>query len=227
MIKEEIYSLLEDKLLGYLDYIEVPIVSNNESLLPILNVPHLKTSQIDLQMIPHTGDSVYVRQSVLNKLSQAAILLASYDPTLELEVVYGYRTLEIQTQLFEKYKLELSDKFSGTELIEAVHQYIAVPEVAGHPTGGAIDIQILQEGKPIDFGTKIWEFVKDSLTFSPFISKEAWRNRQLLRRMMLTVGFAPFDGEWWHFSYGDKEWAKYYKQPFALYEQLGSSPKYK
>jgi D-alanyl-D-alanine dipeptidase len=40
---------------------------------------------------------------------------------------------------------------------------------------------------------------------------------------MLGVGFAPFDGEWWHFSYGDKEWAAYYNKPNAVYEQIDFS----
>jgi D-alanyl-D-alanine dipeptidase len=69
-------------------------------------------------------------------------------------------------------------------------------------------------------GTKIWQFDHDSYTFSPFVSKQAQINRQLLRKVMLEVGFAPFDGEWWHFSYGDKEWAKYYSQSYAIYEQI-------
>ena len=220
MKKQDIYCLLEEKLLGYLDYVEVPVSSCDEPLLPIPTTAHLKTRPIDEDMLPFTGNQIFVRQTVLEKLSQAAELLASQDPTMELEVVYGYRTKEIQTNLFEKCRSELEQRFSGTELLEAAHKYIAHPEVAGHPAGGAVDIQILKSGKSIDFGTKIWEFVKDSMTFSPFISKEAWHHRQYLRRIMMTVGFAPFDGEWWHFSYGDKEWAKYYEKPFALYEQL-------
>jgi D-alanyl-D-alanine dipeptidase len=33
-------------------------------------------------------------------------------------------------------------------------------------------------------------------------------------------GLAPFDGEWWHFSYGDREWAKYYEEEAAaIYDQ--------
>jgi D-alanyl-D-alanine dipeptidase len=37
---------------------------------------------------------------------------------------------------------------------------------------------------------------------------------------MTSVGFAPFDGEWWHFSYGDREWAYFYKKKNALYGQI-------
>lgn len=36
---------------------------------------------------------------------------------------------------------------------------------------------------------------------------------------MMLYGFAPYDGEWWHFSFGDKEWAFYYKKEATLFEQ--------
>ena len=42
----------------------------------------------------------------------------------------------------------------------------------------------------------------------------------LLRKIMMQVGFAPYDAEWWHFSYGDREWAFYCKKPYALYDQI-------
>jgi len=125
--------------------------------------------------------------------------------------------------LFEAAKQRLSLQFSdleGKRLLARTHKDIATPEVAGHPTGGAVDLQIIRDGRPLDFGSRIWEFQPDSFTFSPFMNKEGWKNRQLLRSAMINVGFAPFDGEWWHFSYGDKEWAKYYDKPAAMYEQV-------
>lgn len=222
MRKDAVYRLLEEKMQKYCDYAGVAVQPNHEIMLSIPESAHLKVRQIDPKMHAHTGDKIFVRQSVLNNLKQAAEILQLQAPELELEVVYGYRSLEVQIELFEEYKLKLSKKFTENHLMEAVHRFIAVPDVAGHPTGGAVDVQLLKNGKPLDFGTLIWEFVEDALVFSPFISKEAWENRQLLRHIMLLSGFAPFDGEWWHFSYGDKEWAKYYKKPFAYYEQINS-----
>ena len=52
-----------------------------------------------------------------------------------------------------------------------------------------------------------------------YISERAKNNRELLRKIMLEEEFAPYDGEWWHFSYGDKEWAFYYNKDEALYNQ--------
>jgi len=39
---------------------------------------------------------------------------------------------------------------------------------------------------------------------------------------MVEAGFAPFTGEWWHFSYGDREWAAIWGRDAAIYEQLES-----
>jgi len=220
MNKQNIYALLEQKMLNYTDYAEVSLQSTNEPLVPIKASPNLTARQIGTDMAPYTGDKVYARTGTLERLTQAAENLASYDESLELEVVYGYRAPEIQTNLFEKFKSELASQYDDEQaLLSATHRLVAVPDVAGHPTGGAVDIQIVQGDEPLDFGTNIWEFEPDSYTFSPFISPEGWRNRQLLRRIMIGAGFAPFDGEWWHFSYGDKEWAKYYGAPAAIYEQ--------
>jgi len=220
MNKKTVYQNLENIMLKYTDLVDVPVQPVAEKLVPIKSTPSLVTKPIDNDMYAFTGDDIYVRKDVANRLGKASKLLKVENPELQLEVVYGYRALSIQKKLFQKYRYKLSNIYTGKELLEAVHRLIAVPEIAGHPTGGAVDVQILQSGKPIYMGVKIWEFNKDSFTFSPFVNKDAFKNRQLLRRVMMKSGFAPFDGEWWHFSFGDKEWAKYLSKPYAIYKQI-------
>lgn len=216
-----IYRELEEKMVKYADLVSILVRPSSERMVAILQTSNLIANQIGTDMQKYTPRSIYARQGTTAKLKVAADMLAGIYPTMQLEVVYGYRTLSIQKKLFKQFKKQLEAKYSDElELLEAVHRKIAVPSVAGHPTGGAVDIQILKAGKPINMGTKIWEFNNDSFTFSPFISLEAKKNRQLLRNIMMETGFAPYDGEWWHFSYGDKEWAKYYQKPFAIYEQI-------
>lgn len=220
MNKQAVYDLLEQKMLTYTDYQAIPANKGVEPLVPVPTTANLASRQIDRNMVPYTGERVYVRQEVASRLLQASRFVATQQPDMQLEVVYGHRALQIQKQLFEIHKRRLSSTYTGQELLAATHRLVAVPEVAGHPAGAAVDIQIIQNGKPLDFGTTVHEFVPDTFTFSPFISRTAWNNRQLLRNAMVSAGFAPFDGEWWHFSYGDKEWARYYNQPAALYCQL-------
>jgi D-alanyl-D-alanine dipeptidase len=216
--KQNIYSLLESKMIKSADLIDVPTTPINEKLMPLVGDANLQARQLDDQVNSRVWKTIFVRQTVAKKLYEASKLLSTYSSELSLEVVYGYRPLDVQKKLYSRFAENLKGQSSSEELKEAVHRMIAVPTTAGHPTGGAVDVQILNSGQPINMGTKIWEFTKDSFTFSPFVDKEAWDNRQLLRHVMTQVGFAPFDGEWWHFSYGDKEWAKYYGKANAIYE---------
>lgn len=223
MTKNDMYKLLEDKMLGYKDYAGIPVNDSGEPLVAIPDSRLLCARQIDESMYAYTGRRVFVREGVLERLREAARLLSAQETGLKLEVVYGYRSIEIQERLFAHHRASLQDTLSGEELMAAVHRLVAVPDAAGHPAGAAVDLQILKDGTPLDFGTSIHEFAPDTFTFSPFIGRQAWDNRQLLRRVMLCSGFAPFDGEWWHYSYGDKEWAGYYRKRSALYGQMAFS----
>lgn len=218
--KKRVNQQLESKMLKYNDLRQVIVRECGESLVVLpKNIP-FQTQQIDTRMYAYTGDRIYVRQTASNMLFQANKLLTRVNPQYKLEIVYGYRTLSIQQLLYQQVKQKLQSKYSDKQLTEAIHRYIAIPSVSGHPTGGAVDVQIIENTSPINFGTKIWQFSPDSYSYSPFVSKVSQINRLLLKSIMLSVGFAPFDGEWWHFSYGDKEWAKYYGKPYAIYEQI-------
>ena len=37
---------------------------------------------------------------------------------------------------------------------------------------------------------------------------------------MTKLGFYQYPAEWWHFSFGDKEWAAANKKDYALYDQI-------
>lgn len=214
---EGIYRELEERMLRRSDYVGIPVRDNNELLVPVSDA--LDAKQIGTDMLEVTGDKILVREEVGRMLDAAANLLSQVDPDLRLQVVYGYRTRDIQSRLFQEEKNKLVGIYGDDELVEQAHRRIASPDVAGHPTGAAVDIQIIDElGEPLDFGMHIWDFDnRDSYVRSPFVGVRAKMCRNLLRTVMIASGFAPFDGEWWHFSYGDREWAKYYSRGSALY----------
>jgi D-alanyl-D-alanine dipeptidase len=188
--------------------------------VPIIGTDELVAYQLREEMLPITGETIYVRQTVRDMLGEVSLRLAADMPGTQLQVGYGYRALSIQRANFKKQQDRLRGTVPDNELDAAVHRYIAIPEIAAHPAGAAVDARMLRDGQPVDCGTDMWQFVPDTYTFSPFISRQARDNRLRLRLAMTAVGFAPFDGEWWHFSYGDKEWAAYYDRQAAVYEQV-------
>lgn len=171
------------------------------------------------------GKRVPVRKSVYNKLIEAGKLLKKYNSNYKLMVVYGLRDMKLQEKYFYDILEEEKNNFDDEmEMYEYIHEKIAVPTVAGHPTGGAVDIAICNEKYEIlDFGSIILDWDDKKCYYNTEnITEQAKENRKLLRKVMLENGFAPYDGEWWHYSYGDKEWAFYYKKEKALYNQVNA-----
>lgn len=215
---------LENKMVRYSDLIKINTIESGEPFVVI------KKDAIKNDYLPEMSDmkkligsKIVVRKSVYEKLLTAKNYLTKICPGLFLCVTYGYRSLEIQKTRFLKRIREVSINFfdKPLDLYEETHRYVAVPTVAGHPTGGAIDITLINNNEQVDFGTKMYDYTtKNCYTFSKNISDLARKNRLLLRNVMLKSGFAPYDGEWWHFSYGDREWAFYYKKAYAVYDQI-------
>ncbi len=223
-MNEEIYKQLAEKFPTYKELSSVPVKDNSEPMMKIDFRKAVRVFSIDERMKKFTGNDIYVRQSVIQKLDDAQNNLASVMEGCALEVVYGYRHLSIQRQIFRQVKKDLTSKnkySSEDELNEAIHCFIAFPKVAGHPTGGAVDVRIVDaDGKPLQMGTDIHAFIEDSYVYSPLINEEAKYNRQILRECMTKA----YDGEWWHFSYGDREWALFYEKPNAIYDQIVFEP---
>ncbi len=222
---ENEYKKLEASMVRYKDLAPIPVRENadpiiilDSELIPSGYMPEMSDMEKTL------GRTIFVRGEVNDRLKDAQRRLQDNAPYLSLFVTYGYRSLEVQTQRFLQLfrDVDLPYLEDPVELYEEMHRYVAVPSVAGHPTGGAVDIKIKDKRTEefIDFGSKQYNFTtKDCYVFSPYVNQAAIQNRMLLRQTMVDAGFAPFDGEWWHFSYGDKEWAFYYKKPNAIYKQ--------
>lgn len=172
--------------------------------------------------LPINGDKILVREQVARKLAKVNKEIQGVNPSFTLCVACGYRSLVTQKILFQKELDKLDGELSDEQKKEVVHNTkIALPEVASHPTGGAVDITIynLSSSSLLDMGGKIADFCSDCQTFSKNLTLAQKKNRFLLHRILTKQKFAPFYNEWWHFSFGDKEWAWFYKKPFAIYEQ--------
>lgn len=116
---------------------------------------------------------------------------------------------------------------------------------APHNTGGAVDLTLIDEtGKNIDMGTGFDEFNARSFTahfkaghddlcdpsglgitiniasLNPHSSSECrvfHKNRMLLKQILEEVGFTNYWSEWWHFSFGDQNWARIKNVKYAIY----------
>lgn len=217
---------LEKRMIRYRDLISVSVADNGDPMV-VLDPAGIKNGyrQDMSDMTTALGNRIILRNTASQMLNDAQKRLREKNENYSLYVTYGYRSLEVQTTKFRTIVSTIAKKrffVNPIDLYEEVHRFIAVPTVAGHPTGGAVDITIVDSAeKLIDFGSPLYDLrSKNCYVYTPNITKRALKNRLLLRECMMGAGFAPFDGEWWHFSYGDREWAFYYKKSKAIYGQL-------
>ena len=153
-------------------------------------------------------DAHFVRESVAKRIAQAQRNLPE---GLKLLIRCGYRTPAVQSR---QYKLDYDalliehPDWNKTELDVEIENRTASVDVAPHCTGGAVDLTIVDsDGKQLDMGTKMGTFGSKTHTCSNQISQSARNNRIILLDAMTNAGFFNFPGEWWHFAYGDRDWA--------------------
>ena len=219
------YKLLESTIPTYKNLSGVPVKENGEPFAALEKKQFLNgymPGSDDMKAI--LNGKIFVRKTVARMLLRAQEKISKINPSYKLFITYGYRDLSIQTKRFNEVRKKLLEKFPKKSVTkDDVHRFVAVPYVAGHPTGGAVDLQIYDTKRDafLDFGSNQYDYsTKKCYVFEKNINVKQKENRMLLRKVMTESGFAPFDGEWWHFSYGDREWAFYYKKIFAIYAQM-------
>lgn len=155
-----------------------------------------------------------LRSGALDRLVLAQKAL----PTpFELVLLDGWRSRRFQEDLGAHY---------GREAVEADFVADARDEdvVPPHVTGGAVDVTIGLNGCPLGLGSAFDEFT--SRAYLTALESGLPSPERLLRRMLYRAlvdhGFAPYALEWWHFSYGDQNWARFHGSERALYGETES-----
>ena len=180
--------------------------------------------------IPNNTDYTKLRKTVYEKLLQAQKLLPK---GFHFRLYEGYRSLSLQKMLFDtrfaKVKKQHPDWSEEqifnetTRLVSPVTNFDGSKNVPPHSTGGAVDVYLVNDqGEYVDMGIHPKDWMEDldgklSSTDSHHISKEAQVNRKIMSYALSTVGFINYPTEYWHWSYGDRYWAYYKKNPQAIY----------
>ncbi len=163
-----------------------------------------------------------VRESVANKLVLAAETLPA---DLAILVKEALRPSSYQQFIFNRRLNRLASENTGlseSQLIELTSRFIAPPGVAGHPTGGAIDVTLCSlDAQELDMGCAYDEDEHKSegrcLSFTTDLDIDAKENRALLFNVLNGQGFINYPFEWWHWSFGDKYWAAIAHASHAIY----------
>lgn len=144
-------------------------------------------------------------------------------------VVYeAYRPLASQIALWDEIVAKESAKnpdmaTDSEEFIALCDKFVANPyrQGSGHQSGAAIDISLIDDtGNEYDMGGSVRGFENTAEFDCPDISDEAKNNRTILKEALSKVGFVNYPSEWWHYSFGDRLWAKLTGSKIAIFGKL-------
>ena len=171
----------------------------------------------------------YLRKTVYELLLKAQ---ANLPKGYRLRIWDAWRPLALQKELYEVYRQDLISTFKLSTLPKneqdnIISKYIAIPSEnpdlpPAHTTGGAVDLTLIDEnGNELDMGTGFDDFsdkaATDYFEGCEFNGSEVRKNRQILKSAMEGAGFTNLPSEWWHYDYGNENWAKYSKNK-AIYK---------
>ena len=221
---------LKKECFSYKELIAIPIVESGEPLHDLSSFDYkakkLFSGEPPVKLLEFISKGMWTREGVALKLVEAQEKLSEIYKDLHLHISYAYRHPEVQRRYFADFFARITTEhpdWSDDQKREYAHHYMAIPEVGGHPAGAAIDLFLIDSKKrSIDMGAKIGDLSDLELVppVSSRILEAQQQNRLLLRHVMTAAGFAPYDFEWWHFSFGDREWACYYQKPEAIYGEI-------
>ena len=166
-------------------------------------------------------DAHYVRKGVADRLN---IAQSSLPKGFKLMIECAYRSPKMQQKSYDAVYKKLQKEHPSwveKQLEIEMEKRVSPVDIAPHCTGGTIDLTIVNtDNQQLDMGTSLDEFSEKTYTNSQSISNNAIKNRSLLIKVMTSAGFVNFPAEWWHWSYGDREWANLQKNKTAIYDLI-------
>ncbi len=160
-------------------------------------------------------DKLKLRKEFISRLLKAQ---DSLPQGFSLVILDGHRHISFQHELISFYG-EIDTHQTGDASL-----YVANPEnsdwIPPHTTGGAADLTLAYEGTPLTLGSDYdyFGFASHLDSFERIDAiTQASQLRRLLFKTLTAQEIAPLPQEWWHWSFGDQQWAKYFGKAEALY----------
>ncbi len=143
-------------------------------------------------------------------------------------VYEAYRPMAAQIKLWDGVVATKREEYpqldvNSEEFIAICDVFAANPyrQGSGHQSGAAVDISLVDgNGHEYDMGGQVRGFDNTADFDCPSISPEARRNREILREALEKVGMVNYPSEWWHYSFGDRLWARLTGSKLAIFGKL-------
>ena len=149
-------------------------------------------------------------------------------PNYNFVIYEAFRPLAVQIKMWKKLKDRLSKENpdinpDSKQMTDLCNVYVANPyqQGSGHQSGAAVDISLIDDtGIEYDMGCSISTYDDRTAMDSDKISIDAKNNRKILAQALEKVGLINYPPEWWHYSFGDRLWARITGSKIAIFGNI-------
>ena len=229
-------SLTHAENLNWPEIAAIALHENHESLVALSEGTKLKL----FPAYAHAGIAGALSETVLRQTAAARLLQAAAQlPEHTGMIVYdGWRPMQVQQALRASIRLRIRQQYpeaDDDQIQTILDKFVANPDRNGmcppHLTGGSVDVALFdtRTGEQLDMGSSFdetsplsWTAALETETDTRFDT--ARLNRRMLVAVMCGAGFTNIPTEWWHFDYGNANWAYFSHAPHAFYGAAAWTP---
>lgn len=213
----------------------LPIREDGSALLAVPPAPYWQVRAVYAEQgIAGAMDTCYLREQVISRLARAARHIA--DTGLQLVILDGWRPPAVQQALYQAIFRQVCADHPGEDqaaLHRRTREFVSPPSEEAHRpsphlTGGSVDVTLSDgTGKLLDMGSAFDEPTPRSYSDAyEKLDSPIRERRRLLFSAMTTAGFTHLPSEWWHFDYGNQNWAYYSGQSHAIFGAIAPARQY-
>lgn len=167
----------------------------------------------------------YLRKTVAKMVCQAKTYLPR---GITFIINDAWRSQQIQKEIFESFikkAQKMYPKAANEKIIRFAKKYVAPFKgkyASGHLTGAAVDLRLFKNGRKLPMISKKLTYQQNALSNQTGLPKYIQNNRQIMFEALKKAGLSNYPKEYWHWSYGDIQWAKRNKKKIAIYGVIKS-----
>ena len=117
---------------------------------------------------------------------------------------------------FTKKYPEWSERMVSNEVDKYVAPFSG-KYASGHMAGAAVDLRLAKNGRKIPMKSSRLTYQENAQSHQPKLPRYIKKNRQIMFDALSKAGLSNFPKEYWHWSYGDVQWAKRNSKETAIY----------
>lgn len=195
------------------------IIDNSEPLVNLKKHCSKVVIAIDKRRMK-SEKNFYLRKTVAEMINRA---IAYLPRGMTFAIGDAWRPQHVQEKIFAEffnYAKKKNPNWNKQKIIKEISQYVAPstgPLASGHLTGGAVDLRLIKNGRKIPMKDRRLTYQENAQSIQPKLPKYLQQNRSIMFSALTKAGLSNYPKEYWHWSYGDSQWAKRNKKKNAIY----------